>query len=101
MKNIKRLALVAMLIGSVAVLSSCAFKMNTEQKEYYEGFISLLETQAKVGDIPAIAVTAAVKVANEGANALDFKIVDNKDGSPIAKNTGAAELRKRFIPKKK
>ena len=101
MKNIKRLALVAMLIGSVAALSSCAFQMNTEQKEVYEGLISGLEESAKLVELPAITVTAAVKLANEAANKLNFKIVDSKDGSPIAKGTTAAELRKRFIPKKK
>ena len=101
MKNKKIFTVLFLLAATALLFTSCAFKMNTEQKAFYESFITAVETQAKRGEIPATEVTAGLALVNVEANALNFKIVDKKEGKAIAKNTGAAELRKRFVPKKK
>ena len=101
MKNKKIFTVVLLLAVSALLFTSCAFKMNTEQKASYESFISAIEAEAKAGEIPATEVTAGLALVNVQANILNFKIVDKKEGKAIAQNTSAAELRKRFVPKKK
>ena len=101
MKNKKIFTVVLLLAVSALLFTSCAFKMNTEQKTFYEGFISTIETQSKLGEISAADVKEGLALYNIGAAALNFKIVDKKEGSAIAQNTSAAALRKRFVPKKK
>ena len=101
MKNKKIFTVVLLLAVSALLFTSCAFKMNTEQKAFYESFISLVETEAKIDTIEAGDVKIMMAAVNVKANELNFKIVDKKEGSAIAKNTSAAELRKRFVPKKK
>jgi len=101
MKNKKIFTVVLLLAVSALLFTSCAFKMNTEQKAFYESFITAVETQAKVEEIPAAAVAAGLVLVNDEAKTLNFKIVDKKEGKAVAKDTSAAELRKRFVPKKK
>ena len=101
MKNKKIFTVVLLLAVSALLFTSCAFKMNTEQKAFYEEFISAVERQSKLVEIPADMVKVQMTAVNVEANKLNFKIVDKKEGSAIAQNTSAAELRKRFVPKKK
>ncbi len=101
MKNKKIFTVVLLLAVSALLFTSCAFKMNTEQKAFYESFISSVEAQSKIAEIPATEVKAGLILVNVEANALNFKIVDKKEGSAIAKDTSADALRKRFVPKKK
>jgi len=101
MKNIKRLALVAMLLGSVALLLfSCKFKMNPNQEELYDTSINSLEANASRGDVSADEVKNLVESLNLTNTAIGFKIVDTKEGTPIKQGTKATELKKRFVPKK-
>ena len=83
------------------LFTSCAFKMNTAQNAHYEAFIADLERGAKDNPMPAHIVKQGLDAANAIAATLNFKIVDKKEGKAIAKGTSAAELRKRFVPKKK
>ena len=101
MKNKKIFTVVLLLAVSALLFTSCAFKMNTEQKALYEEFISEVETAAKAREVPAAQITAGLALYNVAANTLNFKIVDKKEGKAVAQNTSAAELRKRFVPKKK
>ena len=78
MKNKKIFTTVLLLAVSALLFTSCAFKIMTAQN-----------------------VKDGLDLANVGAAALNFKIVDKKAGTEIAKGTKAAELRKRFVPKKK
>ena len=100
MKN-KKIFTVIFLLAAALLFTSCAFKMNTAQKEHYEKFIAGLEREAKDHPMPAQVVKEGLDLANVGAAALNFKIVDKKAGTEIAKGTKVAELRKRFVPKKK
>ncbi|UTC83930.1 hypothetical protein [Treponema denticola] len=101
MKNKKIFTVVLLLAVSALLFTSCAFKMNTKQKILYENFIAKLKIDSGLIAIPADMVTGRLAAVNVEANELNFKIVDNQPGSAIAKDTSAAELRKRFIPKKK
>ena len=100
MKN-KKIFTVIFLLAAALLFTSCAFQMNTAQKEHYEKFIAGLEREAKDHPMPAQVVKEGLDLANVGAAALNFKIVDKKAGTEIAKGTKVAELRKRFVPKKK
>nr|WP_255803325.1 hypothetical protein [Treponema denticola] len=64
-------------------------------------FISGLENDAKDNPMPTHIVKQGLDAANAIAETLNFKIVDKKPGTEIATGTKVAELRKRFIPKKK
>nr|WP_315313147.1 hypothetical protein [Treponema denticola] len=101
MKNKKFFTVVLLLAVSALLFTSCALKMNTAQKAHYEAFIADLERGAKDNPMTAQNVKDGLDLANVGAAALNFKIVDKKPGTEIAKGTKAAELRKRFVPKKK
>ena len=101
MKNKKFFTVVLLLAVSALLFTSCTFKMNTAQKAHYEAFISGLENDVKDNPMTAQNVKEGLDLANVGAAALNFKIVDKKAGTEIAKGTKAAELRKRFVPKKK
>ena len=100
MKNKKFFTVVLLLAAAALLFTSCAFKMNTAQKAHYEAFISGLERGAKDNPMPAQVVKEGLDLANDGAATLNYKIVDKKPGTSIAKGTKAAELRKRFVPKK-
>ena len=101
MKNKKNFTVVLLLAVSALLFSSCAFKMNTAQKEHYEKFIAGLERGAKDNLMPAQVVKEGLDLANDGAAALNYRIEDKEAGTAIAKGTKVAELRKRFIPMKK
>ena len=115
MKNIKKLALVAMLVGSVAVvLASCGknaggdnkpsgeFTMNAEQKKAYDLFIGTAKEMAKQAKIPKDAVKQQLAGANEQIKNLGFKVVDTKENEDIEQETDDAKLdkylRDRFKP---
>lgn len=100
MKNKKIFTVLFLLAVSALLFTSCTFKMNTAQNAHYEAFISGLERGAKDNPMLAQVVKEGLDLANDGAAALNYKIVDKKPGTDIAKGTKAAELRKRFIPKK-
>ena len=100
MKN-KKIFTVIFLLAAALLFTSCAFKMNTAQKEHYEKFIAGLEREAKDHPMPAQVVKEGLDLANDGAAALNYRIEDKEAGTAIAKGTKVAELRKRFIPKKK
>lgn len=100
MKN-KKIFTVVFLLAAALLFTSCAFKMNTAQKEHYEKFIAGLERGAKDNPMPAQVVKEGLDLANDGAAALNYRIEDKEAGTGIAKGTKAAELRKRFVPKKK
>ena len=101
MRNIKRVALMAMLVGSIAVfLSSCAFKLNTEQQTLYNAKIDSIAALAALNDIPKETVESELKAFNTLFKAKGFIVEDKKAGTPIAKGTKADDLRKRFVPKK-
>ena len=90
MKNKKIFTVVLLLAVSALLFTSCAFKMNAAQKAHYEKFISALENELTSRHIPAEAVIELIA-----------EVVDKKEGKAVAQNTSAAELRKRFVPKKK
>ena len=114
MKNIKKLALVAMLVGSVAVvLASCGknaggdnkpsgFTMNAEQKKAYDLFIGTAKEMAKQAKIPKDIVKQRLAGANEQMKNLGFKIVDTKENEDVEHETDEAKLEKylrdRFKP---
>ena len=115
MKNIKKLALVAMLVGSVAVvLASCGknaggdnkpsggFTMNAEQKKAYDGFITATKDVAKQRKITKDTVKQQLAAINEGLKNLGFKVVDTKENEDIEQETDDAKLdkylRDRFKP---
>lgn len=102
MKNIKRLTLLAMLVGSVAILASCRMKLNSEQAQWYNVFIEVVEKEVKSREIPASEVGGTLIKYNKllCLESTGFKIVDKKAGKPVAKGTKAAALKKRFVPKK-
>ena len=101
MKNKKIFTVVLLLAVSALLFTSCAFKMNAAQKAHYEKFISALENELTSRHIPAEAVIELIAEVNlEEALPLNYQIVDKKAGTEIAKGTKAAELRKRFVPKK-
>ena len=102
MKN-KKIFTVVLLLAAVALLfTSCAFKMNTAQKAHYEFFIKVLEKDAEKNTIDAKVVLEALAEINIDAidKNLNYQVIDKKPGTSIAKYTKAAELRKRFVPKK-
>ena len=101
MKNKKFFTAVLLLAAAALLLTSCALKMNAAQKAHYELFISGLENDVKGYPMDAQVVKGLLDEANAIAATLNFKIVDKKAGTAIAPGTKAAELRKRFIPKKK
>ncbi len=101
MKNKKFFTVALLLAVSALLFTSCALKMNTAQKAHYEAFIADLERGAKDNPMPAHIVKQGLDAANAIAATLNFKIVDKKAGTEIAKGTKASELRKRFVPKKK
>ncbi|UTY27276.1 hypothetical protein [Treponema denticola] len=101
MKNKKFFTAMLLLAVSALLFTSCALKMNTAQKAHYELFISGLENDAKDNPMPTHIVKQGLDAANAIAETLNFKIVDKKPGTEIATGTKVAELRKRFIPKKK
>ena len=98
MKN-KKIFTVIFLLAAALLFTSCAFKMNTAQKEHYEKFIAGLEREAN--PMPAQVVKEGLDLANDGAAALNYKIEDKEAGTDIAKGTKSDALRKRFVPKKK
>ncbi|MGI5068075.1 hypothetical protein [Treponema denticola] len=100
MKNKKIFTVLFLLAVSALLFTSCTFKMNTAQKAHYEKFINALENELKTRHIPAGAVIDMLAEINTEALALDYQVIDKKPGTSIAKGTKAAELRKRFIPKK-
>jgi len=100
MKNIKRLTLLAMLVGSVAILASCRMKLNSDQATLYNSWIEATEKVAALHEIPSSTVETVLKEQNEICKVKGFKVVDKKAGKPIAKGTKAAALKKRFVPKK-
>ena len=100
MKN-KKIFTVVFLLAAALLFSSCAFKMNATQQAHYEAFIYGLERGAKDNLMPAQVVKEGLDLANDGAAALNYRIEDKEAGTAIAKGTKVAELRKRFIPKKK
>ena len=101
MKNKKFFTVVLLLAVSALLFTSCAFNMDAAQKAVYEKFINNYENQLKNKQMPAQVVKEGLDLINDEAATLNFKIVDKKPGTDIAKYTKAAELRKRFIPKKK
>jgi len=100
MKN-KKIFTVVFLLAAALLFTSCAFKMNTAQKEHYEKFIAGLEREAKDHPMPAQVVKEGLDLANDGAAALNYRIEDKEAGTEIAKGTKSDALRKRFVPKKK
>lgn len=115
MKNIKRMAVVAVIMGSIALfLSSCGntaggsggstsggtFTLNAAQKAHYEGQITYLVEVAQKQSIPASAIKSGLEQGNKEAKALGYQIEDTQAGQNVAQGTQADALRKRFVPKK-
>ena len=102
MKNKKIFTVLFLLAATALLFSSCAFKMNTAQKAHYELFIKALEKDAERNPMDAQVVVEALAAVNTDAIAknLNYQVIDKKPGTDIAKGTKAAELRKRFVPKK-
>ncbi|UTC62175.1 hypothetical protein E4O05_11775 [Treponema sp. OMZ 787] len=101
MKNKKIFAALIILAAFALVFSSCTFKMDTNQKAHYETFITGLENAAKLGDIDKETVKSTLNMANTGAAALNYTIIDKTPSENIKKDTTADALKKRFVPKKK
>ena len=101
MKNRKFFVAVMLLAATALLFSSCAFKMNTEQQEHYEAFITVLKTSTTIIDMPADTVKTTLAAANAGADTLGYQIEDKNSGKPITKGTSEEALKKRFVPKKK
>ncbi len=102
MKNKKIFTVVLLLATTALLFTSCAFKMNTAQNAHYEAFIKVLEKDAERNPIDAQVVVEALGAVNIDALAknLNYQVIDKKPGTDIATGTKAAELRKRFVPKK-
>jgi len=100
MKNIKRLIAFAMLAGSIAMMTSCTMKLDSNQRAHYDAFIKTLEAEAVLDEVPVSFVKITLSNANKGAKALKYKIVDKNENRPIPHGTSNDKLRKRFVPKK-
>ena len=61
------------------------------------GFLGILVIPS-LGDSPQRTLFSADQAA---ASALNFQIVDTKDGTPIAADASEEVLKVRFVPKKK
>ena len=85
MKNKKNFT--AVLLLALAVLfSSFACNMNTDAAKANE---------------EAFEMNTAQQACYAAASALNFQIVDTKDGTPIAADASEEVLKARFVPKKK
>lgn len=115
MKNIKRMAVVAVIMGSIALfLSSCGntaggsggstsgetFTLNAAQKAHYEAQILALVGLAANKDIPAAEVKSGLEQFNTGAKALGYQVEDKQAGQDVKMGAKAEDLKKRFVPKK-
>lgn len=85
MKNKKIFTVVLLLATTALLFTSCAFKMNTAQNAHYEAFISGLERGAKDNPMLAQVVKEGLDLANDGAAALNYKIVDKNPAQILQK----------------
>ena len=108
MKNKKFLA--ALLLAAVAFLfSACtqsngggtSFQMNTAQKAAYDAAIAAIVNDAAMSEIPAATVAQKLEQLNTAFAAIGFQVVDTKAGQSITEGTSEADLKARFVPKKK
>lgn len=108
MKNKKFLA--ALLLAAVAFLfSACTqsngggttFQMNTAQKAAYDAAIAAIVNDAAMSEIPAATVAQKLEQLNTAFAAIGFQVVDTKAGQSITEGTSEADLKARFVPKKK
>ena len=74
------------------------FTMNAEQKQAYDAVIGLVKQSAAAHEIPADEIAYQLQIMNQQFASLNFKIVDTKEGKPIAKGTDENALKARFKP---
>ena len=74
------------------------FTMNEHQKQAYNAQITTIALTAATQEIPANMVKIQLQTINEGFKSLKFKVVDTKEGEPIAKGTDENALKARFKP---
>ena len=87
--------------GSNTTVVEEAFQMNTVQKAAYDAAISEIVDAAAMSEIPAATVAQKLEQFNTGFAAMGFQVVDTKAGQSIAEGTSEADLKARFVPKKK
>jgi len=87
--------------GSNTTVVEEAFQMNTAQKVAYDAAIAAIVNDAAMSEIPAAAVAQKLEQFNTAFAAIGFQVVDTKAGQSIAEGTSEADLKARFVPKKK
>ena len=87
--------------GSNTTVVEEAFQMNTAQKPAYDAAIAAIVNDAAMSEIPAATVAQKLEQFNTAFAAIGFQVVDTKAGQSIAEGTSEADLKARFVPKKK
>ena len=87
--------------GSNTTVVEEAFQMNTAQKAAYDAAIAAIVNDAAMSEIPAATVAQKLEQLNTVFAAIGFQVVDTKAGQSITEGTSEADLKARFVPKKK
>ena len=103
-RNISILAGILLVLSMLVFFTGCpqpgGFTLNAQQETVYNNFITALTTAAGTMEMPATSVKSILDASNTSANALKFKIVDNKPDTAVARGSKAEDLKKRFVPAK-
>ena len=78
--------------------SSGSFTMNPVQQQAYNETIASVKSEAATREIPADEIAYQLQIMNQQFASLNFKIVDTKEGKPIANGTDENALKARFKP---